>query len=99
MQGLCGGPIMPLSQTLLRRIFPPQLQAQAMGLWAMTTVVAPIAGPLLGGALVDGAGWPWVFYINVPVAVIVRRPRLADAGQARDRDRSAADRLRRPRAC
>ena len=71
LQGVCGGPMMPLSQTLLRRIFPPQLQSAALGLWAMTTVVAPIAGPLLGGVLVDGVGWPWIFFINVPVAIIV----------------------------
>ena len=69
MQGLSGGPMIPLSQTLLRRVFPPKLQNTAIGLWAMTTVVAPIAGPLLGGCLVDTAGWPWVFYINVPVAL------------------------------
>ena len=70
MQGLAGGPMIPLSQTLLRRIFPQNLQAMAIGLWSMTTVVGPIAGPLLGGALVDTVGWPWVFYINVPVALI-----------------------------
>ena len=70
MQGLAGGPMMPLSQTLMRRIFPPQQQAAALGLWSMTTVVGPIAGPLLGGALVDTVGWPWVFYINVPVALL-----------------------------
>jgi MFS transporter, DHA2 family, multidrug resistance protein len=71
MQGLCGGPIMPLSQSLLRRIFPQNKQAAAMGLWGMTTVVAPIAGPLLGGQLVDGIGWPWIFFVNVPVAFAV----------------------------
>jgi MFS transporter, DHA2 family, multidrug resistance protein len=71
MQGLCGGPIMPLTQTLLRRVFPPAQQMQALGLWSMTTVAAPIAGPLLGGALVDGVGWPWIFFINVPVATVV----------------------------
>jgi DHA2 family multidrug resistance protein len=71
LQGICGGPMMPLSQTLLRRIFPPAQQNAALGLWAMTTVVAPIAGPLLGGALVDGVGWPWIFFINVPVAMVV----------------------------
>ena len=63
--------MMPLTQTLLRRIFPPAQQTQALGLWSMTTVVAPIAGPLLGGQLVDGVGWPWIFFINVPVAIIV----------------------------
>jgi DHA2 family multidrug resistance protein len=71
MQGLCGGPIMPLSQTLLRRIFPPSKQGQALGLWSMTTVVAPVAGPLLGGEIVDNIGWPWIFYVNVPVAVLI----------------------------
>lgn len=70
LQGLAGGPMMPLSQTLMRRIFPANLQATALGLWGMTTVVGPIAGPLLGGALVDGPGWPWVFYINVAPALV-----------------------------
>ncbi|QUD88019.1 DHA2 family efflux MFS transporter permease subunit [Phenylobacterium montanum] len=69
-QGLMGGPMMPLSQTLLRRIFPPRLQGAALGLWSMTTVVGPIAGPLLGGAICDDIGWPWVFYINVPIAAV-----------------------------
>jgi len=68
MQGLCGGPIMPMSQTLMMRVFPPQLRGQATGLWAMTTVTAPIAGPILGGLICDNASWPWIFYINVPVA-------------------------------
>jgi DHA2 family multidrug resistance protein len=70
MQGICGGPIMPMSQTLLMRIFPPQQRGQAMGLWSMTTVVAPIAGPILGGAICDNIGWSWIFFINVPVAAI-----------------------------
>jgi DHA2 family multidrug resistance protein len=71
MQGLCGGPIMPMSQTLMMRIFPPKQRGQAMGLWSMTVVVAPIAGPILGGALCDNAGWPWIFYINLPVVALV----------------------------
>ncbi|HWD67675.1 MAG TPA: DHA2 family efflux MFS transporter permease subunit [Caulobacteraceae bacterium] len=70
LQGLSGGPMMPLSQTLMRRIFPAHQQGTALGLWGMTTVVGPIVGPLLGGVLVDGPGWPWVFYINVAPALI-----------------------------
>lgn len=69
-QGLCGGPLMPLSQTLLFRIFPPQQRAQAMGVWAMTTVVAPILGPILGGTISDNWSWHWIFFINVPVVLI-----------------------------
>ena len=70
MQGVCGGPIMPMSQTLLMRIFPANQRGQAMGLWSMTTVVAPIAGPILGGTICDNIGWSWIFFINVPVAAI-----------------------------
>lgn len=69
-QGLCGGPLMPLSQTLLLRIFKPEQQAQAMGVWAMTTVVAPILGPILGGTISDNWSWHWIFLINVPVAAL-----------------------------
>ncbi|WP_296599282.1 DHA2 family efflux MFS transporter permease subunit, partial [Phenylobacterium sp.] len=70
-QGLCGGPIMPMSQTLLLGIFPKDKGAQALGLWSMTTVVAPIAGPILGGLISDNAHWSWIFLINIPVAAIV----------------------------
>jgi MFS transporter, DHA2 family, multidrug resistance protein len=69
-QGLSGGPMIPLSQTLLLRTFPKAQAGQAMALWAMTTVVAPIAGPILGGTICDNASWPWIFYINVPVALV-----------------------------
>jgi DHA2 family multidrug resistance protein len=68
-QGLCGGPLMPMSQTLILRIAPKKMQNMALGLWSMTTIVAPIAGPLLGGTITDGVGWPWAFYINVPIAI------------------------------
>jgi MFS transporter, DHA2 family, multidrug resistance protein len=69
-QGLCGGPIMPLTQTLLLRVFPPEKRGGAMGLWAMTTVVAPIAGPVLGGTISDNWSWHWIFFINIPIAII-----------------------------
>ncbi|MFH7764775.1 DHA2 family efflux MFS transporter permease subunit [Acinetobacter sp. BSP-28] len=68
-QGLFGGPIMPLSQTLLMRIFPPEKQSQAMGMWAMTTVVGPILGPILGGTISDNWSWHWIFFINIPVGI------------------------------
>jgi DHA2 family multidrug resistance protein len=71
LQGFCGGPIMPASQTLLLGVFPPERSAQAISIWAMTSIFAPIFGPLFGGILSDGVGWSWVFYINVPVAALV----------------------------
>ncbi|KAB7646598.1 DHA2 family efflux MFS transporter permease subunit [Polymorphobacter fuscus] len=70
-QGLCGGPMIPLSQALLLRVFPPEKAPMAIGLWAMTTVVAPVAGPILGGVISDNYHWSWIFFINVPVAVAV----------------------------
>nr|WP_198983590.1 DHA2 family efflux MFS transporter permease subunit [Herbaspirillum sp. ASV7] len=70
LQGLAGGPLMPLSQTLLLRIFPKEKAPAAIGLWAMTTLVAPIAGPVLGGVLCDQYSWPYIFWINVPVALV-----------------------------
>ncbi|WP_211364159.1 DHA2 family efflux MFS transporter permease subunit [Propionivibrio limicola] len=67
-QGLAGGPLMPLSQTLLLRIFPKEKAAAAIGLWSMTTLVAPVLGPILGGYLCDQYNWPWIFWINLPIA-------------------------------
>lgn len=69
LQGFSGGPLMALSQTLLLRIFPKEKSMQAMGLWAMTTLLAPVVGPVLGGWLCDNYSWSWVFLINVPMAV------------------------------
>jgi MFS transporter, DHA2 family, multidrug resistance protein len=69
LQGVCGGPLMPLSQTLLLTIFPKKLQPAAMAIWAITTLVAPVAGPVLGGTLCDTFGWGSIFIVNVPVAL------------------------------
>lgn len=67
-QGFAGGPLMPLSQTLLLRIFPKEKATAALTIWSMTTLVAPVIGPILGGYLCDNYSWPWIFYINVPIA-------------------------------
>jgi len=69
LQGLCGGPLMPLSQTLLMRIVPKEKTAMAIGLWSMTTLVAPVVGPILGGYLCDDFSWGWVFLVNAPIAI------------------------------
>lgn len=70
LQGLCGGPLMPLTQTLLLRIFPPERMAGANALWGVTTISAPIVGPLIGGYISDNWSWPWIFYINLPVTAV-----------------------------
>lgn len=69
-QGLCGGPLMPLTQTLMMRIFPPNKMGTANALWGMTTISAPILGPIVGGYISDNWSWPWIFYINLPIVLI-----------------------------
>ncbi len=70
MQGAVAGPMMPLSQTLLLGIYPPEKRAMGLAIWALTTLVAPVMGPILGGWITDNLRWPWIFYINVPIGII-----------------------------
>jgi DHA2 family multidrug resistance protein len=70
MQGIGGGSLMPLSQAILRETYPPEEQGLAMAIFGMGVVLAPAMGPILGGWLTDNYGWPWVFYINVPVSIV-----------------------------
>ncbi len=69
LQGAGSGPMVALSLTLLLSNYPREKQGIALALWAMTVVVAPIFGPILGGWLTDNFSWPWIFYINVPVGL------------------------------
>lgn len=71
IQGLAAGPIVPLSQSLLLNNYPPQRRAMALAFWSMTVVVAPICGPILGGWLSDDFHWGWIFFINIPVGILV----------------------------
>ncbi|HZZ93696.1 MAG TPA: DHA2 family efflux MFS transporter permease subunit [Usitatibacter sp.] len=70
LQGAVAGPMMPLSQTLLLGIYPMDRRAMALAIWSLTTLVAPVAGPILGGWITDNMRWPWIFYINVPIGVL-----------------------------
>jgi DHA2 family multidrug resistance protein len=69
-QGLVAGPMIPLSQTLLLSSYPRAKAGTALALWGMTTLVAPVVGPLAGGWITDNISWPWIFYINVPVGLL-----------------------------
>ena len=70
LQGAVAGPMIPLSQTLLLASFPRARAGMALALWGVTTLVAPVVGPLLGGWITDNMSWPWIFYINVPVGLL-----------------------------
>jgi len=71
VQGLVAGPLIPLSQSLLLSNYPPAKRSIALSLWAMTVVVAPICGPILGGWISDNYHWGWIFFINVPIGIAV----------------------------
>ncbi|MFK0090411.1 DHA2 family efflux MFS transporter permease subunit [Pseudomonas sp. NPDC090755] len=77
LQGIVAGPLYPMTQTLLIAVYPPAKRGMALALLAMVTVVAPIAGPILGGWITDSYSWPWIFFINVPIglfaAAVVRQ--------------------------
>ena len=70
LQGAVAGPMIPLSQTLLLASYPPAKAGIALSLWGVTTLVAPVVGPVLGGWITDNYTWPWIFYINVPVGLL-----------------------------
>ena len=69
-QGIFGAFLMPMSQTLLLKVYPPEKRNMAMGLWAVTLLMGPAVGPMIGGWLTDNYSWHWIFLINVPVAIL-----------------------------
>lgn len=70
IQGLGAALMTPQTMAVITRTFPPQRRGAAMGLWGATSGVAMLVGPLAGGLLVDGLGWEWIFFVNLPVGVI-----------------------------
>jgi DHA2 family multidrug resistance protein len=69
LQGVGGGALIPVSQAILRESFPEEEQGMAMAIFGMGVVLAPAIGPIVGGWLTDHYGWPWIFFINVPVSL------------------------------
>jgi DHA2 family multidrug resistance protein len=69
LQGLAGGGLQPSSQAVLLDAFPPEKQGQAMTIFGVAALLAPVVGPTLGGYITDNYGWRWIFYLNVPVGL------------------------------
>jgi MFS transporter, DHA2 family, multidrug resistance protein len=70
IQGAGGGALQPLAQSILIESFPTEKQGQALGLYALGVVLAPVIGPAFGGYLTDAISWRWAFYINVPIGLL-----------------------------
>jgi EmrB/QacA subfamily drug resistance transporter len=70
IQGVGGGLIMPVGQTILARAAGPQRMGRVMSVVGVPMLLAPVFGPVIGGAIVDGASWRWIFYVNLPVGVV-----------------------------
>ena len=70
IQGIGGGALMTVSQAVLLESFPPEEAGTAMALFGLGVMVGPTIGPTLGGYLVDTSGWPWIFYVNIPVGIV-----------------------------
>ncbi|MBB6564920.1 EmrB/QacA subfamily drug resistance transporter [Kribbella sandramycini] len=70
IQGLGASMVTPQTMAVITRVFPPDQRGKAMSLWGATAGVAILVGPILGGVLVDGLGWQWIFFVNIPVGLI-----------------------------
>ena len=70
LQGAAGGALQPLGQSILLESFPKEQQGQALGVFSLGVVVAPVVGPVLGGWLTVAVSWRWAFYINIPIGIV-----------------------------
>ncbi|MCB6949787.1 MFS transporter, partial [Roseburia faecis] len=69
--GLGAALLLPQTMTFIIRLFPSERRGTALGIWGMVGGVAAVAGPSLGGFIVSVLGWRWIFYINVPIGVLI----------------------------
>ncbi len=71
IQGAGAAIVTPLTLTLLAEAFPPERRGLAIGVWSGISGVAVAVGPLIGGAVVQGISWHWIFWINVPIGIVL----------------------------
>lgn len=94
VQGLGGGALLVTSQTIITESYPPEKRSMAQAIYGLGVIIGPTLGPPLGGYITDMAGWPYIFYINIPLGVIatlltlqfVRSPKYAEKSSVGDID-------------
>lgn len=96
LQGVGGGALLVTSQTIITESYPPEKRGMAQAIYGMGVIIGPTLGPPLGGWIIDNVpgGWPWIFYINIPLGIIaalltlqfVRSPKYAEKSKAKDVD-------------
>ncbi|WP_157490665.1 DHA2 family efflux MFS transporter permease subunit [Enterovibrio coralii] len=70
MQGAFGASVIPLSQSIMVQIYPPEERGKAMALFSVGVLLGPILGPTVGGVITENMDWRWIFYVNVPVGIL-----------------------------
>jgi MFS transporter, DHA2 family, multidrug resistance protein len=91
LQGMCGAALVPLSQSTLLQINPPERHGQAIAVWGIGVMLGPIFGPMLGGWLTEDYSWRWIFYINLPVGIVAATGILVFIRDTRHAHREAFD--------
>jgi DHA2 family multidrug resistance protein len=94
IQGLGGGALLVTSQTIITESYPPEKRSMAQAIYGLGVIIGPTLGPPLGGYITDMAGWPYIFYINIPLGIIatlltlqfVRSPKYAEKSSVADID-------------
>jgi len=70
LQGLGGGAVFPIALAVIADLYPPEERAKYGALFGAVFGVSSVLGPLIGGGLTDAFGWPWIFFVNVPIGLI-----------------------------
>jgi DHA2 family multidrug resistance protein len=88
LQGLCGGGLLAKAQAILFETFPPAEQGLAQAVFGVGVIAGPAIGPTLGGFLVDGLGWRWIFFVNIPFGIIAVAMSLAFLPKNKDKSKT-----------
>jgi EmrB/QacA subfamily drug resistance transporter len=88
VQGLGGALVMPLTLTILSAAFPAEKRGVALGIWGAIGGIAVASGPLVGGVVIEGISWQWIFWLNVPIGLVLVPLALARLQESHGKDKA-----------